>query len=355
MSESTVTPKSFWQRKEGFTGTLFLIGGSVAGLFGLSMVIPWLIQLTQNLMQLLGNLIGVGIVGSALFALIYVLVNPKFHTLCWYGFQSLMRKITGLFITIDPIGILKGYVKSLGVKISEMEGQMETLMGHIRNLKNVISTNAKEIENEMKLASKAKEANNVKRAMVSGKQAGRLTESNERMKKLLTKLTTVYEILSKYRENAETMKLDTINEVNSREVEYKTTMAANSAFKSAMSILTGGAHKEIYDEAMEYIIEETGQKVGEIERFMDVSKNIMDKIDLQNSVYEDKGMEMLENWEKEESIVLGSNKTLLINKKGEMTLHDTTEVPSEFFKQEVKNEQVKREQKKNSYGNLFDQ
>lgn len=355
MSEDVVTKaKSFWQRKEGFTGTLFLIGGGILGLLTLNKVLPFFIGLFDNMINLVGKALTLGALGILGFIMVYILVNPRVHAIAWYAFQSIMRKITGLFVTIDPIGILKGYIKSLADKISDMEEQMEKLMGHIRNLKNVIATNKKEISNEMTLASKAKDVGNNKRAMVSGKQAGRLTESNERMEKLLTKLTTVYEILSKYRENAETMKLDTINEVNAREVEYKTTMAANSAFKSAMSILTGGAHKEIYDEAMEFIIEETGQKVGEIERFMDVSKNIMDKIDLQNAVYEDKGMAMLEAWEKEDSIVLGTNKTLLINKQGGLSVQDVG-VPPEMFKTQIKDEQVQREKKKDTYKGLFDQ
>jgi len=54
--------------------------------------------------------------------------------------------------------------------------------------------------------------------------------------------------------------------------------------------------------------------VGEMERFMELSANFMDSIDLQNGVYEERGLEMLEKWEKEGiSFLLGDQKQLLID------------------------------------------
>jgi hypothetical protein len=50
--------------------------------------------------------------------------------------------------------------------------------------------------------------------------------------------------------------------------------------------------------ALEAMAEDVGQKVGEMERFMDVSRNFMDSIDLQNGVFEEEGLAMLENGRK---------------------------------------------------------
>jgi hypothetical protein len=48
---------------------------------------------------------------------------------------------------------------------------------------------------------------------------------------------------------------------------------------------------------------------------MDMSKNIMDSIDLQNGVFEEEGLAMLEKWEKEGvSFLLGGEKQQIINK-----------------------------------------
>jgi hypothetical protein len=71
----------------------------------------------------------------------------------------------------------------------------------------------------------------------------------------------------------------------------------------------------MYDMALEAMAEDVGQKVGEMERFMDMSKNFMESIDLQNGVFEEEGMQMLERWEKEGvSFLLGGEKNKIIEK-----------------------------------------
>jgi len=52
-----------------------------------------------------------------------------------------------------------------------------------------------------------------------------------------------------------------------------------------------------------------------MERFMQLSENFMDSVDLQNGIYEEKGLQMLEDWEKQaDSLILGNDKNVLIQK-----------------------------------------
>jgi hypothetical protein len=54
-------------------------------------------------------------------------------------------------------------------------------------------------------------------------------------------------------------------------------------------------------------------KVGEMERFMDLSENFMKSVDLQNGIFEEEGLKMLEKWEKEGvSSILGEQKDTLL-------------------------------------------
>ena len=41
-----------------------------------------------------------------------------------------------------------------------------------------------------------------------------------------------------------------------------------------------------------------------MEQFKDMSSNFMDSVDLQNGVFEEQGMKMLEEWEKKSSLLL---------------------------------------------------
>ena len=75
--------------------------------------------------------------------------------------------------------------------------------------------------------------------------------------------------------------------------------------RSAMSIIKGDADKRaMFDQAMEVIADDVANKVGEMERFMEMSSNFMNSIDLQNGVFEEQGMKMLEDYEKNSTLLL---------------------------------------------------
>ncbi|HMR44037.1 MAG TPA: hypothetical protein PKC40_09395, partial [Saprospiraceae bacterium] len=96
-------PKSFWQRPEGITGLIFLIAVVAGGGFLLYSILPTLLVLAQNTLYLAGMLLALG-------AIVYMVLDPKMRNLVWYMYKSVMRWVTGIFVQIDPIGILKSYV-----------------------------------------------------------------------------------------------------------------------------------------------------------------------------------------------------------------------------------------------------
>jgi hypothetical protein len=98
---------------------------------------------------------------------------------------------------------------------------------------------------------------------------------------------------------------------------------------------------------LEAITDDVSQKVGEMERFMEVSENFMQSIDLQNGVFEEEGLRMLEQWEKEgASRLLGPAKETLINEA-----NDDSNVLD--LKTPVK-ESVRSGAHKNQYDNFFE-
>jgi len=72
-----------------------------------------------------------------------------------------------------------------------------------------------------------------------------------------------------------------------------------------MSIISGNADKRaMFDQALEVIADDVAMKVGEMERFMEMSSSFMDSVDLQNGVFEEQGLQMLEDWEKKSTLML---------------------------------------------------
>jgi phage shock protein A len=290
--------KSFWERPEGITGGIGLAALAIGGGWLLYSLLPILITLAANTLYLGAMLV-------ALAGLIYVALDPKMHNLIWYGYQSVMRWITGIFVRIDPISILKSYIDDLGNNLRNMSKQIGNLRGQMRQLTDLMNQNSGEIEKNMKIAEQAKSGRDQANMALAARKAARLQEANGKYNALLTKMDILYRVLTKMYENSELVLEDTRDQVQMQEQEYKAIKTSHSAIKSAMSIISGDPDKRaMYDQALEVLANDVGQKVGEMERFMDMSKGLMDSIDLQNGVFEEEGLKMIENWEKQSLLML---------------------------------------------------
>lgn len=334
-------PKSFWKRPEGVTGALFLAGIVIGGGVLLYNILPSLITLTSNLLYLSGLLLALG-------AILYMVFDPKMRNLVWYGYKSIMRWLTGIFVQIDPIGILKSYIDDLKKNLSNMNQQISKLRGQMHRLKEIILNNQREIQNNLSLASQARNTNKQSMMILKSRRAGRLQDSNIRLEDLYKRMEVVYRVLTKMYENSEILLEDIQDQVKVKEQERKAIHASHSAMRSAMNIISGDKDQRyMFDMALEAIADDVSQKVGEMERFMEMSANFMNSVDLQNGVFEEDGLKMLEQWESEGvSLILGEEKrTLLLQAEDESNILDL-DAP------------VRKPQRapnhKNQYDNLFE-
>jgi predicted nucleic acid-binding Zn-ribbon protein len=339
MSESKI--KSFWSRPEGKTG--MIIGAGVLALlgFGLIAALPTIIALTKSILGLTAMLLVLG-------AIIYMALDPKMRGLVGYMYKSVMRWITGIFIQIDPIGILKNYVDDLKGNLRKMNKQISQLRGQMHKLQELILNNKKEIKSNMELASAAKSNNKQSVMILKSRKAGRLKASNMKLEDLYKKMEVLYRVLTKMYENSEVMMEDIKDQVMVKEQERKAIHASNSAMKSAMSIIKGNGDKRaMFDQALEAVADDVSQKVGEMERFMEMSENFMQSVDLQNGVFEEEGLKMLEKWENEGvSLLLGEAKEDLLiqanNDEDVLDLNEPIKKP------------VRADNHRNQYDNFFE-
>lgn len=295
--------KSFWERPEGTVGMVF--GVAIVAVVGgiLYRLLPYIITLLENTLYTVA--LGVG-----LFALIYVLfIDGRTRTLAWYMYKSLMRFITGIFIEIDPIGILKSYVEELKGSLGKMNQQISNLRQQMGSLKKSMQENQAMFEKNMKIAEAAKKDGNLTQVRLKSRKAGRLKDSNMTLDALYKKMEVVYRILTKMYENSQVLIEDIEHEVDVKSRERKAITATHSAFKSAMRIINGDPDKKaMFDQTMEYLADDYGRKVGEIEHFMATSQSFIEGIDLQNGVFEEEGLAMLEQWEKDSTcLILGED------------------------------------------------
>jgi len=340
--------KSFWDKKEGRTGMIFAAGGIFAGLLIMMHYGPALVAAAQNT-AILGLYVGGFVAVGAL------IMNGKFRALCSFMFQSVMRWITSWFVTVDPIGILKDYVEDLKESHAKMDEQIGKLRGVLAGLARTIKENKESMQNNMSLASKAREnlnkINNSEditrmkaQVMLKSRKAGRLQETNKTFLDLHNKIEMIYRVLSKMYINCGVLIEDTEDSVKMKEIEWKITRAAHSAMKSAMSVINGNSDKRaIFEQTLEYMANDLDTKVGEMQRFMEVSQNFLDGVDLQNGVFEEKGLEMLEKWEQDaDAWLLGGEKEQIISDSSNPNNILNVDIPL-----------VAEQKGANQYGNLF--
>ena len=295
--------KSFWKRPEGVTGAIVLIGLTA----GLGYAI---LTFSQFILTFLQEPLNLGIAVTVLAAVSYMLIDPKFRNLIWFGYKSLMRWITSWFIHVDPIGVLKSYLEDLRKNHRNMNKQIGGLRGQMRRLKRTIDENSNEITKSTGLAQRAKINNSQSQLALELRKIGRYKASNQRLETLYQKMEVLYRVLEKMYNNSEILLEDLKDQIHIKEAEQRAIHASHSAIQSAMNIISGNKDKRyLFDEAMESLADDVATKVGEMERFMYVSSNFMNTIDLQQGVLEDEGLKMLKEWErKSDSLLFGNDK-----------------------------------------------
>jgi phage shock protein A len=333
--------KTFWQRPEGVTGAIF-ITALIAGIGVLTV---------SSIGFIIGALTsGIGLIATlaVLGTIIFTVLDSKARNLVWYMYKSVMRSITSIFVKLDPIAILKGYVNDLKENLRKMNRQISMLRGQMHKLQELILNNRKEIQSNLTLASQAKETDKQAVLILKSRKAGRLKESNMKLEDLYKKMEILYRVLGKMYENSEVMLEDIEDQVEIKEQERIAIHASHSAMKSAMSIISGDKDKRvIFDMALEAIADDVGNKVGEMERFMDMSENFMKSVDLQNGIFEEEGLKMLEKWEKEGvSTILGEEKQTLLKEADDD--NNVLDLNAPIARPE------KVENRKNQYDSFFD-
>jgi hypothetical protein len=299
-----VAQKSFWDKPEGKTGLLVALVSLLGGGYLLYKVLPFIIQLLENTLY-------ASLLGGALLVLTAPLWNSNVRTLCSYMFKSAMRAVTGFFVEIDPIGILKNYIQDLVKNQSQMDAQVANLRGSIGRVKSIIEKNAEDSAHSLKLAAAAKQQEQRAAFVLNARKAGRLEKSNVTLQSMLSKMEFLYKNLNKLREVSDIMIQDMNSEVEVKEQERAALLAGHGAFRSAMKILKGDPDKRaLYDQAMDHLADDYARKVGEIENFMEASEGFIASVDLDNLVFEQEALEKLEELEqKTNKLLLGEDES----------------------------------------------
>jgi hypothetical protein len=292
-SDLRTTGKSFWQRPEGKLG--LVASGIVLLTFGYAMfrALPALITLAENMLQLAA-------LCSLLALVFYFLADSKLRAFAAYLYKAFFRIVTGFFIELDPIGILRQHIAELGAKLELMRTQLGNLNGQIRRVERLICENAQLRDNALSLAHTARsDLASADACRLQARHAVRLEDSNARLGAMQTQMQTLFRMLKKLGDTCELVLQDMQNTVDIKTRERSSMKAAYSAYRGALAILQGQSEgRDSYDRAMEFLNDDYARKLGEIEMFMDFSDGLIKAADLENLAYDARGTERLDEWER---------------------------------------------------------
>lgn len=292
------TKKSFWNRPEGVVGFLFLAAIAAMGLVYFNRVVEFLIKVTENTLYLAVLLAALGI-------LIFLFTSKDVRTAVFFLFKTMMRKIAGLVIQLDPIAIMKIYIDDLKDKRRKMQGQIDQLAGQLVKLNRKINENNDVIKQKFAEANKAQSMSDKpgmkEAASLATIEGAGLQEMNEKLFPLQRNIQTVLAFMEKVNTSADYIIKETEIKVKLKEAEYQIVKESSNALRTAVSIFKGNPDKKFYfDESMEYIQDDMSKKLGEMKRAMDLSMDFINSVDIQNGVLSDKGQAMLEAYNKGE-------------------------------------------------------
>jgi len=300
--------KKAWQRPENLVawGGLAVIGYIIFR--SLDVILP-LIE------RVLENMIYTAALAGVVAVLGWFIVSKDFHRLAWYGYKTVMRYITQMVIDIDPISILQSYVTKLHQKYDEITKALSTLRAQSRELTQLIQTKGAAYDQSMKMAAQARSKSGQQgmktEVLIQTRKAGRLEKTALTYQGLLNKIKAHIALMEKIQEASKYMIADIEDTVEEETQKRKTIRASYRAMAASKAILQADKDREMYDQALGSVQADYFAKLGEIDQFMEDSKDFVNSMDLANGVADVDAMAKLDEWDKRADGLLegGSGKT----------------------------------------------
>jgi len=283
--------KAFWKRPEGKPGMVVLAGLLIGGGYLLYKALPTIITLMENMYYAIG--LGLGL--TVIFSL---LMSSKFRTTVWYLYKGLIRAFTGMVIELNPIAILESYVEDLKEKMVTIGKQITDLNGQRGKIKKKIEDMTEEYNEAVGFMRAANAKGDKGNTAVYARQSERLKKYLTKLENLYTRMSVLYEMLKKMEYYSDIMVKDTEMTVKITKDEREAITKSHSVMKSAMNIIQGNTDKKmIFDQSMESVLDDIGYKVGEMDRMLEQSTDFITKVDLEDDMFAEKGLKMLEQFD----------------------------------------------------------
>jgi hypothetical protein len=300
------TLRSFWDRKEGSWGYavigLFIIGGLAL----LKIFLPVLVDIFTLGVTALGKLWMLTFLATGLGAFLWVLFCTKLPRLVGYWFKASVRRLAGTFTSIYPIEIMEEFIAKMKVKKQEFSEKKTEIRKQQRVLEETIKQNDHERRDALARVDAAAKRGMEMEVTLAARQAGRLEELNSRHTASLGQVTLLGERLQRVEQVCDFKIRDMENQKKALKQEFEISKKTKGAISAAKAILSGtDPDQELYDRAVEFVIEDSRATMGLVDDFMSSTESILNGVDLQNGMWEEKALAQIAELEQKEKMLIG--------------------------------------------------
>lgn len=313
----------FWGKKEGKYGkwVLGLLGIGAVALFAKSL--PALTAFVMGTGDLLIAIARFSFIAALFGGAVYFLMQPKIKNLIFYWFRGLMSLTVNGYVNKNYIQIMKTYMERLNEKL--------VIVGeHIKNLsraKSKIEHGLRDYESQIRdYLSRAsdcrglmeKEQDPDKRSQFEAEMRSNSSKAAALKKSIATlqeqerRLDIMYKVVEKVRRYSALMvdKIQFNTKLMIDQHEYVTS-ASRAVAGAQNAVLGGDEERRLYDQAMETMTAKTREEYGEIEFMLNEFKDIIQSEDVNQSIYEEAGLRLLNEWENKMDEKLQSDASFL--------------------------------------------
>ncbi len=267
----TSNSSNFWNRPEGTTAKLILgaLGLVLAGATYI-FLLPFILSVVWGTVQLA---IGAGILAALWFAF----NSERVHSLAFFAVSSISRAITSLFVNIDPVGILKDFVKDLQNKRKTVTEAIKSMTTVRQKATGLYKTAEKEMNQFLELADVCTDEiqleglkTKIGRRQITMKSA---QENIAFATETIDALTRIDGVIGYHIDNAE-------DEMKQLASDNEMALLTLSATHAANSALGDNDKLEIRNMAADVIRDRVAKATGEVENLITTTRSIQGEIDL---------------------------------------------------------------------------
>ena len=284
--------KPKWQKPEKAGAWAVLLGAGAVALYFWGTIVPFIVAMladTIESMILFGAIAAIVVVGS----------NKRFRTAMSYLFRIFLRKTIGMVIAIDPIEVMQVSIEKAIEQKKEIDDHLTALVGKKEKLDNNIAANNQKMQDDFDKANKAKGMNKPEAAQLLVLEAGGLKQINDELLPLQGKMKQIIAFMGEVSKAGDFNIKKSQIQVKTLKMKYEMVKEAWGGLKAAMELFKGGGNDTLmFEQAADYINNDIAAKTGEMKRAMELSTEFIDNMDIEKGVYQDKGYELLEQFNK---------------------------------------------------------